>query len=208
MVTDTRKRLRVISADRGTLLMDVGASSRTRLLRPSSDARRLVTISITSELAEPMLWDLERYRLVGPVEGHAGRVFTARFVFVGGRSEILTTGSDGTARRWDAETGRLHQSFRGGSHVLVDVALSPDGSVVVAGGSDGFLRFWDTSDGRLLWNLQAHRSYVVGVHYDGDDLVTRGLAGEVARWALPSPDKIIDACLGLSGACSSTMTEK
>jgi hypothetical protein len=49
--------------------------------------------------------------------------------------------------------------------------------------------------------LQAHRSYVIGVHYEGDDLITRGFAGDVARWALPSPDGIIESCH--AGACAS-----
>ncbi len=201
VVADAGGRLRVIGTDRNALLMDVAAASRVRLLRPSPDGKRLVTISTASEQTPPVLWDLGQYRLVARLEGHVGRVFTARFVAVGGEHEILTAGSDGTARLWDAATGRLRQSFRGDSHFLVDAAVAPGGSVLVAGGSDGFLRFWDTSNGRLLWMLQAHRSYVIGVHYEGDDLVTRGFAGDVARWALPSPDGIIESCH--AGACAS-----
>jgi WD40 repeat protein/serine/threonine protein kinase len=194
VVADASGRLRVIAPDRNAVLMDLATPSRIRLMRPSHDGTRLVTISTTSEQAPPVLWDLDRYRLATRLEGHVGRVFTARFVAVGGRQEILTAGADGTAQLWDAATGHPLQTFRGDSHFVVDAALAPDGSTVVAGGSDGLLRFWDTSSGRLLWKLQAHRSYVLGVHYEGDDLVTRGFAGEVARWALPSPGKVIEAC--------------
>ncbi len=193
VAADASDRLRVIASN-GTLLMDLHAPSPVRLLRPSSDSKRLVTISTTNEQTPPVLWDLDQYRLIARLEGHLGRVFTARFEELGGEHEILTAGEDGTARLWDAVTGRLRKSFRGDSHFLVDAALAPDGSVVVAGGSDGFLRFWDTSSERLLWMLQAHRSYVIGVHFEGNDLITRGFAGEVARWALPSPDKVIGAC--------------
>jgi len=63
--------------------------------------------------------------------------------------------------------------------------------VIVAGGSDGLLRFWDTSNGRLLWTLQAHSSYVIGVHYEGSELVTCSRAGDVARCALPKPAEVI-----------------
>jgi WD40 repeat protein len=207
VVADASGRLRVIGPDRNALLMDLAAPSRIRLLRPSPDGRRLVTISTTSEQAPPVLWDLDQYLLVARLEGHAGRVFTARFVAVGDGHEILTAGADGTARLWDAATGRPRQSFRGDSHFLADAALAPGGSVIVAGGSDGFLRFWDTSNGRLLWMLQAHRSYVIGVHYQGDDLVTRGFAGDVARWALPQSDRIIEACHA-STCASAALAEK
>jgi hypothetical protein len=46
----------------------------------------------------------------------------------------------------------------------------------------------------LLWTLRAHASYLVGVHYEGPDLITRGFAGDIARWMLPSSDSVIEAC--------------
>jgi WD40 repeat protein/serine/threonine protein kinase len=200
VVADASKRLRVFGADRYALLMDLAAPFRIRLLRPSQDGGRLVTIATAGEQPSPVLWDLDRYRPIGPLEGHVGRVFTARFAAVDDGTEILTTGSDGTARSWDAATGRPRKSFRADSHFLVDAALSPDGSMVVAGGSDGFLRVWSRASGRLLWMLRAHASYVVGVHYEGSDLITRGFAGDIARWTLPPPGSIIEACRARSCA--------
>jgi WD40 repeat protein len=192
VVADASARLRVIDPDRNALLMDLAAPSRVRLLRPSPDGTRLITISTRTTQAPPALWDLDQYRLVTQLDGHAGRVFTARFAAAG--HEILTAGADGTARLWNAATGSPLHTFRGDSHFLADATLAPDGSVVVAGGSDGFLRFWDASTGRLLWMLQAHKSYVVGVHYEGSDIVTRGFAGDVSRWTMPPSDTIIEAC--------------
>ena len=205
IAADAGGRFRVIGADHRTLLMDLAAPSRMRLLRPSPDGTRLVTISTRSDHAPPLLWDLDHHRLVAQLAGHVGRVFTARFVADGGH-EILTSGSDGTVRLWDAATGSPRRSFRADSHSLADTAMTPDGSMIVAGGSDGFLRFWDASNGRLLWTLQAHSSYVVGVHYEGTDLVTRGRAGDVARWALPPADSVIEACRATK--CTSTTKEE
>jgi len=189
---DASSRLRTLDPDRGTLVMDLAAPSRVRLLRPSPDGARLVTIATRNKPAPPALWDLEQHRLVAQLDGHVGRVFSARFVAAG--HDILTAGSDGTARLWDAATGRLAQTFQGDSHFLADAALAPDGSVVIAGGSDGFIRIWDASNSRLLWMSQAHKSYVIGVHYEGSDIVTRGFLGEVSRWTLPPSERIIDAC--------------
>jgi hypothetical protein len=66
--------------------------------------------------------------------------------------------------------------------------------LVIAGDADGTLRFWDADTARPLWTLRAHRSHVVGIHFEGDDIVTRGFGGDVARWRLPSPEAIIEAC--------------
>jgi WD40 repeat protein/serine/threonine protein kinase len=205
VAADASARLRLIDPDRNALLMDLAAPSRVRLLRPSPDGRRLITISTMSKQAPPALWDLDQHRLITELDGHVGRVFTARFV--AGGHEILTAGRDGTVRLWNAVTGSPRQSFRGDSHFLADAALAPDGSVVVAGGSDGFLRFWDASNGRLLWMLQAHKSYVIGVHYEGSDIVTRGFAGDISRWTLPQADRIIEACHA-SACASATFAEK
>ena len=34
----------------------------------------------------------------------------------------------------------------------------------------------------------------IGVHLEGDDIVTRGFTGEVFRWRLPQSGSVIDAC--------------
>jgi WD40 repeat protein len=114
-------------------------------------------------------------------------VFSARFVAAG----ILTVGNDGMARLWDSETAQLRQTYRSGLRFLADATVDPDGSLLVAGGSDGQLWFWDLATGRVLWKLQAHKSDVVGVHFEGDEIVTRGFAGDVARWRLPPPAPVI-----------------
>jgi WD40 repeat protein len=189
---DASSRLRVIDPQRNALLMDLAAPSRVRLLRPAPDGSRLVTVSTRSKQVPPALWDLDQRRLVAQLDGHVGRVFAARFV-AGGR-EILTAGADGTARLWDSTTGSPRLSFLGDSHFLADATLAPDGSVVVGASSDGFLRFWDASSGRPLWMMQAHKSYVVGVHFEGGDIVTRAFAGDVSRWTLPDSNRIIEAC--------------
>jgi hypothetical protein len=33
--------------------------------------------------------------------------------------------------------------------------------------------------------LRAHRSFVNGLHFAGDDVVSRGYEGDLARWSLP-----------------------
>jgi WD40 repeat protein len=187
ITSDAQRRLRVYDPG-GAVLADLEIPVRVTSL--GIDGTRLVTVPIyTGGTASPALVDLERHQVIAQLEGHVGRVFSARWV---ARGQILTAGADGTARLWDGATGRLRQVYRGGSRILADATLTPDG-LVTAGGA-GRLWFWDRDSGRLLWALHAHTSQIVGVHVEGGDIVTRGFTGELARWTLPSPGQVIRAC--------------
>jgi WD40 repeat protein len=189
VAVDARRRLRFYDPDRNTLLADFETSTRVRLLRPSPDGIRLITIpSYTGNAAPPLLWDLAHYRLIASLEGHTGVVLSARFTASG----VVTVGGDGAARRWDANTGRLLQTYRSTSSFLADVVIDPDRTMIVASDNDGLLWFWDVPTGRPLWKLQAHRSRAIGIHVEGNALITRGSTGEVSRWALPTLEQVIE----------------
>jgi WD40 repeat protein len=117
-------------------------------------------------------------------------VFSARWV-AGGR--ILTAGADGTARLWEGATGQQLGVYRGGARFLADATLLTDG-IVIGADAEGLLRFWDGASGARLWTLQAHKSFVVGVHVQDGDVITRGFTGEITRWRLPPAEEVIEAC--------------
>ena len=188
VAADAQRRLRAFDVG-GGILTDLEIPTRARSLRV--DGSRLVTIPIyTGGTASPVLVDLEHHRVIGQLEGHVGRVFSARWTTGG---QILTAGADGTARSWDGATGHPRHVYRGGSRILADATLGFD-KLVVAGGADGRLWFWDEDSERLLWALRAHASPIVGIRVEGAGLVTRGFTGELARWALPDPGEVIRAC--------------
>jgi WD40 repeat protein len=186
--SDAQRRLRVYDRG-GAVLADLEIPARVMSLRINGP--RLVTVPIyTGGPASPVLVDLERYRLIARLEGHVGRVYSARWIAGG---QLLTAGDDAAVRLWDGATGRLRQTYRGGSQALADASLASDG-LVMAGGADGRLWFWDQESGRQLWALQAHLAPIIGVHVEGGDIVTRGIAGELSRWGLPAPGEVIGAC--------------
>jgi WD40 repeat protein len=158
---------------------------RIRAFRPSADGRRLITIPNNRWARPALLWDLAHYRLIAALGDDKSVIFSARFEH--DDLEIMTASNDGVARRWNGVTGQLLQSYVGSSEYLTDAAMSPDGTLVVAAGGDGLLRFWGASSGTLLWSLRAHADIISSIHFEGADLVTRGFAGDVARWTLPAP---------------------
>lgn len=177
MAADAQRRLRVYDSDGGALA-DLEVPARLASLHVCG--ARLVAVPVAppvvASVVPPVLVDVEHYRVVAQLEGHVGSVYSTRWV---ADDQILSAGADGAVRLWDGATGRLRQVYQGGSRILTDATLSPDG-LVVASGSDGMLQFWDR-DGRLLWMLRAHAAPIVGVHVEGGDLVTRGFTGELAR---------------------------
>jgi len=184
---DAQRRLRFYDSG-GAVRADLAIPMRVMSLRIQGN--RLVTIpSYFDNAASPVLLDLERYQVVARLEGHVGRVYSARWV---SGHQILTAGDDGIARLWDGSTGQLRQIYKGGSRLLADAILA--NGFVMAGGADGQLRFWDAGSGRMLWALQAHTSRLIGVHVEDGDIVTRGFSGELSRWTLPRSDQLIEAC--------------
>jgi WD40 repeat protein len=136
------------------------------------------------------LWDVEHYRRLAQLDGQGAQIYSARFV----GADVLTAWSDGAARLWDGTSGQLRQTYRGGSRFLADVTLSSDGAMIVGGDGDGTLRFWDAASARPLWTMPAHRSHLVGVRVDANEVITRGFSGDISRWTLPDPGRVLDAC--------------
>jgi WD40 repeat protein/serine/threonine protein kinase len=187
--SDAQQHLYVYARN-GAILTDLQLPARMMSIKVGLS--RLVALPIYSaNAASPVLVDFERYRVISRLEGHVGEVYSARWV---AGDQILTAGGDGTARLWAGATGQLIQTYEGSSQFLADATMSADGSMVIAGGADGLLRFWDAIGGTLLWTMDAHKSYLVGIHIEGDDIVTRGLDGMLSRWTLPKSEQVIDAC--------------
>jgi WD40 repeat protein len=62
---------------------------------------------------------------------------------------LITSGfEDGTARLWDAETGRQISSISGMTQAL-EIAWSPSGNLAAVGGTDGLIRIWDIASGSV-----------------------------------------------------------
>ncbi len=112
---------------------------------------------------------------------HSGMV--TRALYCDGGRAILTGSRDGTARFWDAATGRpLRPPIEHGDQVVF-VAISPDGRRVATGGSDGKARLWDAATGRPIGQPLFHGEAVNWIAFspDGRLMASRDVSRGRAR---------------------------
>src|SRR5262249_43098039 len=102
-----------------------------------------------------------------------GSVSAAAFSPDGAR--VLTGSRDGTARLWDAATGKTVATLAVHLSPIIALAFSPDGTRVLTGSFDGTARLWDASTGEVVATLTGHTSSVDAVAFSPDG--TRVLTG-------------------------------
>jgi WD40 repeat protein len=104
--------------------------------------------------------------------GHNSSVKSVAFSPDGQR--IFTGCSDGTAKVWEAATGRELTTLKGQLNNPRSVAYSPDGQRMVTGSADGTAKLRESASGRELLILKGHRDGISSVAFspDGQRIVT------------------------------------
>jgi WD40 repeat protein len=64
-----------------------------------------------------------------------------------------------TVKLWEVPSGRPLATLQGHTGVVLAVALSADGGLVVSGSNDGTIKLWDPNSGACLRTLRGDRRY-------------------------------------------------
>jgi WD40 repeat protein len=109
-------------------------------------------------------------------------------------TQVVTADELGTARVWDAASGRQLLVLSGANGNLYTAYYSPDGGRIVTAGEDGTARIWDASTGRQLAALAGHVGTVRSAEFNrnGTEVVTAGEDGTARIWSALPPDEEAD----------------
>jgi len=99
----------------------------------------------------------------------------------------LTASIDGTARLWDASTGKLLKILSGHSASVNRASFSPKGTYILTSSEDGSARIWRSPSGDLVCALK-HTRGVRDADFSPDEsrVVTAGLVNMVVVWNIMS----------------------
>jgi WD40 repeat protein len=123
-----------------------------------------------------------RFPLEAPTPKRACLNATAAFSPNG--ALVLTAGGGRQAAHlWNATTGTLIHTLRGGGKPIATAAFDPSGRQVVTASRSGTTRVWNTSSGRLIHEL-AGRKPVVSAEFsaDGRHVATASVDGMANVW--------------------------
>mmetsp|Transcript_56266 Transcript_56266/g.99812 ORF Transcript_56266/g.99812 Transcript_56266/m.99812 type:complete len:406 (+) Transcript_56266:44-1261(+) len=85
-----------------------------------------------------------------------------------GRSILTASGDCGTARVWDAETGKNLMSLRGLEDIVFSARYSPDGQLVLTGCGDDAVQVWHADSGELALQLEGHDGAVYSAEWQSN----------------------------------------
>ena len=166
----------------GTVILNlVGHLDKINDVVFSADGQYVLT---GSDDGTAVLWDRNNGEAIQIFENESYIRINA--VAISHTSPVIYTGSDdGDIIEWDYD-GSMQRVFTGHEGPVYDIALSPDGTMLVSGSEDATARIWILEEEDDYVSLEGHTDAVQSVAFspEGNTVVTGGLDGIANTWKL------------------------
>jgi WD40 repeat protein len=121
---------------------------------------------------------------LGSLQGHGGRLFSGDWDRDG--RHVITAGSDGAIRRWDADLAIKAYPRQAHAAPIVELAVSGDDRWALTAGDDGFAVLWDQRARQpKAWLRHDAKVQSVAFSSDGSSALTTDAAGAARLWSIP-----------------------
>ncbi len=136
-------------------------------------------------------WQRQMHLDLRTLHGHSGAVRSVAFSPDGQR--IVTGSLDGTAKAWDAASGKELVTFKGHRAGIKSVAFAPDGQRIATGSDDETVKVWHSTSGKELLTIKGHHSKVNSVVFAPDgQRIASGSADQTAKvWDAASGNELL-----------------
>jgi WD40 repeat protein len=136
-------------------------------------------------------WQRQMHLDLRTLHGHGGAVRSVAFSPDGQR--IVTGSLDGTAKTWEAASGKELVTFKGHRGGIWSVAFAPDGQRIATGSEDATVKVWDSTSGKELLTFKGHHSKVNSVVFAPDgQRIASGSADQTAKvWDAASGNELL-----------------
>ena len=148
----------------------------------SPDGTKVLCKTANREL---QLWNIDTEKIIWS-RRHAGYIKCVCWNRDGGR--VVSGSSDGTARVWDVESGKIVLEIETRLGRVKAMICSPDTTMIAIGGytenSDEFLNIWDANTGKFITHLKGHTRDVDCLAWtaDGKTLISGSIDSLIRTW--------------------------
>ncbi len=153
-----------------------------RAISVGPDGKRCAMTSSSSDGYMTRLWELPGGRLLGRFKGEGKAVLSPD------GSLLACPASDGSIRLVRAADGIETAVLKGHTQPIVNLAISPDGTILASASSqETTVRLWALPGGKPLGVLSGHTNKVYWIAFtpDGKRLLSSGLDYTIRVWDMP-----------------------